>query len=89
VACPEYGDRYIVDIVLTDDRYSTPEGFAIGSTTFEEIIAAYGADFAEVSANVYAYTRGRNNLQFSIQDGLVMKILYYVDVPPLADTTPR
>jgi len=85
VACPEYGDRYIVDMTLTDDRYSTPDGFTIGCTTFEEIIAAYGADFGKASDDVYIYTRGRNNFQFGIQDGLVIKILYYVDMPPPAN----
>jgi len=85
VACPEYGDRYIVDMTLTDDRYSTPDGFAIGSTSYEEIVAAYGGDFAKASDDVYIYTRGRNNFQFDIQDGLVLKILYYVDMPPPAN----
>ena len=78
-ANPEQGDSIILDIKLTDDRYALPSGITIGSSTLEDVIAAYGTGHWE-NDGFYTYTQGPYNLRFTMQDGKVIQILMLYDI---------
>jgi len=74
VTYPEQGEDYVTGIRFTEDKYTTPGGVTIGSA-FEEVTAAYGADYTEKNG-FYKYTQGKSTLEFSIVNGRVAQILY-------------
>lgn len=65
---------HVLQVALTDDTLSTPEGLIIGDTA-EKVIELYGEDYAE-SGGSYAYTREKTTLSIIIKDGRVISIQY-------------
>lgn len=65
---------HVLQIVLTDDTLSTPEGLIIGDTA-EKVIELYGNDYAE-SEGSYAYTDGKTTLMIIMKEGRVLSIQY-------------
>ena len=71
-------EDHVLQVVLTDDSLSTPEGLIIGDTS-EKVIELYGEDYVE-SDGSYAYTLGKTTLNVIIQNGTVVSIQYcYTD----------
>lgn len=69
---------HVLQIVLTDDTISTPEGLIIGDTS-EKVLELYGNDYAE-SDGSYAYTRGKTCLMIIMKNDRVFSIQYsYVE----------
>jgi len=69
---------HVLQIVLTDDTLSTPEGLMVGDTA-EKVVELYGNDYAE-SGGSYAYTRGKTSLMIIIKNDRVQSIQYcYTD----------
>ncbi len=69
---------HVLQIVLTDDTLSTPEGLIIGDTA-EKVIELYGNDYAE-SGGSYAYTREKTSLMIIMKNDRVFSIQYsYVE----------
>lgn len=66
---------HVLQIVLTDDSLSTPEGLIIGDTA-EKVIELYGNDYAE-SDGSYAYTLGKTTLTIIVKNDKVVSIQYY------------
>ena len=69
---------HVLQVVLTDDSLSTPEGLIIGDTS-EKVIELYGTDYVE-SDGSYAYTRGKTALMIIMKNDRVQSIQYnYTD----------
>lgn len=69
---------HVLQVVLTDDTLSTPEGLMIGDTK-EKVLELYGNDYAE-SDGSYAYTKGKTSLMIIMKDDRVLSIQYnYTD----------
>lgn len=69
---------HVLQIVLTDDTLSTPEGLMIGDTK-EKVLELYGSDYVE-SDGSYAYTKGKTSLMIIMKEGRVLSIQYnYTD----------
>lgn len=66
---------HVLQIVLTDDSLSTPEGLTIGDSA-DKVIELYGNDYAE-SDGSYAYTLEKTNLTIIIKNDKVVSIQYY------------
>ena len=72
------GVDHVLQIILTDDSLSTPEGLTIGDTA-QKVIELYGEDYAESSGS-YAYTRGKTSLMIIMKNDRVQSIQYgYTD----------
>lgn len=72
------GVDHVLQIVLTDDSLSTPEGLLIGDAA-QKVIELYGEDYEE-SDGSYAYTRGKTCLMIIIKNDRVQSIQYsYTD----------
>lgn len=72
------GVDHVLQIVLTDDSLSTPEGLIIGDSA-QKVIELYGEDYAESSGS-YAYTRGKTSLMIIMKNDKVQSIQYgYTD----------
>ena len=71
---PAGGQPYIKSLSLKDDTYPTVEGIYIGSS-FEEVTAAYGTDYAE-NNGFYTYTRATSTMQIQITNGAVSQLVY-------------
>ena len=65
---------HVLQVVLTDDTLSTPEGLILGDTA-EKVIELYGNDYVE-SDGSYAYTRGKTSLMIIMKNGRVLSIQY-------------
>lgn len=65
---------HVLQIVLTDDSLSTPEGLIIGDSA-EKVKELYGNDYAE-SDGSYAYTREKTNLTIIVKNDKVISIQY-------------
>lgn len=65
---------HVLQVVLTDDTLSTPEGLIVGDTA-GKVIELYGTDYAE-SGGSYSYTRGKTNLTVIVKDDRVISIQY-------------
>ena len=65
---------HVLQVVLTDDSVSTPEGIRIGDSA-EKVIETYGNDYIEADGS-YAYVQGTVKLMFIIKDGSVYSIQY-------------
>ena len=69
---------HVLQIILTDDTLSTPEGLIIGDTA-EKVIELYGKDYVE-SDGSYAYTLGKTTLMIIMKNNRVQSIQYcYTD----------
>lgn len=69
---------HVLQVVLTDDTLSTPEGLIIGDTA-EKVIELYGNDYVE-SEGSYAYTREKTTLMIIMKNDRVLSIQYtYTD----------
>lgn len=69
---------HVLQVVLTDDTLSTPEGLIIGDTT-EKVIELYGKDYIE-SEGSYAYTHENTTLMIIMKNDRVLSIQYtYTD----------
>lgn len=69
---------HVLQIVLTDDTLSTPEGLIVGDTV-EKVIELYGNDYTE-SDGSYAYTHGKTTLMIIMKNDRVISIQYcYAD----------
>lgn len=75
VTYPESGDPYLTNIKLEDDAVATPGNIKVQTSTLAEVIAAYGTDYKETSG-AYTYTQGDGQLEFMIQNDLVIQIKY-------------
>ena len=68
----------VLQVVLTDDSLSTPEGLMIGDTA-QKVIELYGEDYKESNGS-YAYTREKTTLMVIMKNGRVLSIQYgYTD----------
>lgn len=65
---------HVLQVVLTDDTLSTPEGLIVGDAA-SKVIELYGNDYAE-SGGSYAYTRGKTNLTIIVKNDRVISIQY-------------
>lgn len=69
---------HVLQVVLTDDSLSTPEGLRLGDPS-TKVVELYGNDYAE-SDGSYAYTRGKTSLMIIIKNDIVQSIQYsYTD----------
>ena len=69
---------HVLQVVLTDDTLSTPEGLIIGDTA-EKVKELYGTDYAESNGS-FAYTRGKTSLMIIMKNDRVLSIQYtYTD----------
>lgn len=69
---------HVLQVVLTDDSLSTPEGLKIGDEA-QKVTELYGEDYTESNGS-YAYTRGKTSLMIIVKDGRVQSIQYgYTD----------
>jgi len=69
---------HVLQVVLTDDTLSTPEGLIIGDTA-EKVIELYGTDYTE-SDGSFAYTQGKTTLMIIMKNDRVLSIQYcYTD----------
>ena len=69
---------HVLQVVLTDDTLSTPEGLILGDTA-EKVIELYGKDYVESNGS-YAYTRGKTTLMIIMKNDRVLSIQYtYTD----------
>ena len=66
---------HVLQVVLTDDSLSTPEGLIIGDSV-EKVTKLYGNDYTE-SDGSYAYTSGKTTLIIIIKNKIVQSIQYY------------
>ncbi len=72
------GVDHVLQIILTDDSVSTPEGLMIGHPA-EKVAQLCGADY-EKSGDNFAYTLGKTSLKIITKDGRVSSIQYvYTD----------
>ncbi len=65
---------HVLQVALTDDSLSTPEGLIIGDTA-EKVVELYGEDYSE-SGGSYAYTREKTTLTIIIKNDRVISIQY-------------
>ena len=65
---------HVLQVALTDDSLSTPEGLIIGDTA-EKVVELYGKDYAE-SGGSYAYTREKTTLTIIVKNDRVISIQY-------------
>lgn len=65
---------HVLQVVLTDDTLSTPEGLIIGDTA-EKVVELYGTDYAESNGS-YAYTSGKTSLMIIMENDRVVSIQY-------------
>ena len=65
---------HVLQIVLTDDTLSTPEGLTIGDAS-EKVVELYGNDYTE-SDGSFAYTREKTTLSIIIKNDKVISIQY-------------
>ncbi len=69
---------HVLQVVLTDETVSTPEGLTIGDTA-KKVIELYGEGYEESNSS-YAYTHGKTSLMIIIKDEIVQSIQYcYTD----------
>ena len=61
-------------IVIKDDSVKTPEGVTVGSTR-DEMIAAYGENYAE-EAGMLVYAKDGMKLMFLLKNDMVSSIQY-------------
>lgn len=72
------GVDHVLQVMLTDDSLSTPEGLIIGDTA-QKVMELYGENYTE-SGGSYAYTSGKTTLMIIMKNGRVDSILYaYAD----------
>jgi hypothetical protein len=67
----------LYSVTFLDDSVATREGVRIGQS-YEEMIAAYGADFEEVPGR-YLYISKGIVLSFSFEDEIISSIMYFVE----------
>ena len=65
---------HVLQIAITDDTLSTPEGLIIGDTA-KKVIELYGENYVE-SGGSYAYNLGKTTLTIIIKDDRVVSIQY-------------
>lgn len=65
---------HVLQIALTDDTLSTPEGLIVGDTS-QKVIELYGTDYVESNGS-YAYTQGKTTLTIIIKNDRVISIQY-------------
>jgi hypothetical protein len=70
----------VYSITFNDDSVSTVEGICIGQT-LDDVISAYGTEYKELQGvyTVYRYVKSGTLLSFSIEDGVIVSILYQVE----------
>ena len=69
---------HVLQVLLTDDSLSTPEGLRLGDTS-AKVIELYGNDYVESNGS-YAYTHGKTSLVIIIKNDMVQSIQYnYTD----------
>ncbi len=69
---------HVLQIILTDDSVSTPEGLMIGHPA-AKVTELYGTNYEQSGEN-FAYTLGKTSLKVIIKDGRVSSIQYgYTD----------
>lgn len=71
----ESGEDHVLQIVLTDDSQSTPEGLTIGDSA-SKVTELYGSDY-EKNNDSLAYTKGNTTLQVIIKNDVVNSIQYW------------
>jgi hypothetical protein len=67
----------LYSIIFLDDRVATVEGVRIGQG-YEEMIAAYGTECEEFPGS-YIYIQEGTAISFSLQDGIIVSITYFVE----------
>ena len=67
----------VYSIAFFDDGVSTSGGIHIGHT-YEDMVGAYGDGYTTIPGS-YMYEKEGTVLSFSIEDGVIISILYYVD----------
>ena len=72
-----YDVDLLYSITFEDDSITTKEGVHIGSG-FEQMVAAYGTDYEEIPG-MYLYFKEGTVLSFSVEDGIITVITYYVE----------
>ena len=76
---PKDGVDHVLEVVITAQNISTADGISVGSSA-EDVVAAYGDGYKEVG-KYYSYDAGSGkSLQFRIEDGSVVEIIYYYNV---------
>ncbi len=69
---------HVLQLMITDDSLSTPEGLRLGDTS-AKVIELYGSDYEEANS-AYAYTRGKTSLIIIMKNDHVTSIQYtYVE----------
>lgn len=72
------GVDHVLQVILTDDSLSTPEGLIIGDTA-QRVVELYGNNYTE-SDGSYAYTLGKTRLMIIMKNDRVQSIQYgYTD----------
>lgn len=72
------GVDHVLQVILTDDSLSTPEGLIIGDTA-QRVVELYGSNYTE-SDGSYAYTLGKTRLMIIMKNDRVQSIQYgYTD----------
>jgi hypothetical protein len=76
---PKDGVDHVLEIVISSENIATADGIAIGASV-DEVVGKYGDGYKEVG-KYYSYDAGSGkSLQFRIEDGKVVEIIYYYDV---------
>lgn len=65
---------HVLQVALTDDTLSTPEGLILGDSA-QKVIELYGENYVE-SGGSYAYTLGKTTLTIIIKNDRVVSIQY-------------
>ena len=71
---PKNDKDLVSSIVIKDDSVKTPEGVTVGSTR-DEMIAAYGENYAE-EAGMLVYAKDGMKLMFLLKNDMVSSIQY-------------
>ena len=76
---PKDGVDHILEVVINSEGIATADGITVGASA-DEVVAAYGDGYKEVG-KYYSYDAGSGkSLQFRIEDGTVVEIIYYYNV---------
>ena len=70
--------NFVHTIAIMDDTVSTSEGIMLGSS-LEDLIDLYGSNYVR-EFGMYTFTRAHTSISFYVRDGMVISIIYELDV---------
>ena len=76
---PKDNDYFVHTISFSDDSIRTTEGKIYLGSSLQAVLDAYGDDY-EYENGMYKYTRGLTNLEFFIEEDIVMNITYSLTI---------